>query len=346
MLMIICIIAGGSGTRLWPLSTSEFPKHLLLLNDCKRSLLQQTYDRSKKATDDIYVVTEISHIDHVKKQLPELPDSHFIVEPGRRGIANCIVAALQKISEVNDLNETISFIHADHLIRDTEGFVHSIRSANKISSKENRIVLIGIEPNYPAVGFGYIKKAKLLSEEPYVYNVDSFKEKPNFTLAKKYISTGDYLWNSGYFVASISVFIESMKNYSKELYSNYEMLSKALKKEYPSIYLGFKTDAIDYALIEKVPNLLVIPASFDWMDLGSYSDLHKAADSDENNNYVFGNSELEEVENAYIINETNVPLVVIGLDNVVVISNDSGILITRKDISQKVGEVSKRINSK
>ena len=196
------------------------------------------------------------------------------------------------------------------------------------------------------MGFGYIKKAKLLSEQPYVYNVDSFKEKPNFNLAKKYISTGDYLWNSGYFVASISVFIESMKNYSKELYSNYEKLNNATKNEYSSIYLGFESESIDYALIEKVPNLLVIPASFDWMDLGSYSDLHKAADSDENNNYVFGNAELEEVENAYIRNETKLPLAVIGLNNIVVVSNKSGILITRKDVSQKVGEVSIRINNK
>jgi len=344
--MIICIIAGGSGTRLWPLSTSEFPKHLLLLNDNKRSLLQQTYDRSRKVTDKIYVVSELSHIDHVRKQLPELQHDNFIVEPGRRGTANCIVAALQKISQDNDPNETISFIHADHLIKDVEGFTHSIKSANKISSRENRIVLVGIEPSYPAIGFGYIKKGKLLSEEPYVYNVNSFKEKPNFNLAKKYISSGEYLWNSGYFVASINVFIEAMKNYSKELYRNYEELNKANKGEYQSIYLGFESDAIDYALIEKVPNLLVIPASFDWMDLGSYSDLHKAADSDEKHNYVFGNAELEEVENAYIRNETEIPLAVIGLNNIVVISNNSGILITRKDISQKVGEVSKRINNK
>jgi len=344
--MIIAIIAGGSGTRLWPLSTSKFPKHLVLLNNNTRSLLQQTYDRAKKVTDKIYVISEAGHIDHVKSQLPELSENNFIVEPGRRGTANCIIAALQKISIDNSKDETVSFIHADHSIRDTNGFAHSIRVANKVSSKEKRIVLIGIEPNYPATGFGYIKKADLLSEEPYVYNVDSFKEKPDFNLAKKYVSTGDYLWNSGYFVASIEVFIESMKSHSKELFSNYEMLRSASEKDYTSVYLGFDSEAIDYALIEKVPNLLVIPASFDWMDLGSYSDLHKAADSDENNNYVFGNAELEEVENAYIRNETNVPLAVIGLDNIVVISNDSGILITRKDISQKVGEVSKRINNK
>ena len=344
--MIICIIAGGSGTRLWPLSISEYPKHLLLLNNDKKSLLQQTFDRSILLTKNIYVVSELSHIEHVKKQLPELPEDHFIVEPARRGTANCIIAALNKISDKNDVNEPVSFIHADHSIRDTKGFVHTLKIANNLSGREKRIVLVGIEPSYPAIGFGYIKKGKLLSEEPYVYNVNSFKEKPNFNLAKKYISSGEYLWNSGYFVASINVFIEAMKNYSKELYRNYEELNKANKGEYQSIYLGFESDAIDYALIEKVPNLLVIPASFDWMDLGSYSDLHKAADSDEKHNYVFGNAELEEVENAYIRNETDVPLAVIGLNNIVVISNNSGILITRKDISQKVGEVSKRINNK
>jgi mannose-1-phosphate guanylyltransferase/mannose-6-phosphate isomerase len=344
--MIIVIIAGGSGTRLWPLSTPKFPKHLLLLNDNKISLLRQTFDRSKKVADKIYIVTEKSHIRHVKEQLPELSEDSFIVEPGRRGTANCIIAALQKINETNSSDETISFMHADHSIRDVKGFIHTLKLANKVSAQYRKIVLIGIEPSYPATGFGYIKKAELLSDEPYVYNVDSFREKPEFNVARKYIYTGNYLWNSGYFVASISTYIESIKKYSKELFSNYEMLCQASKKEYPSVYLSFKSSAIDYALLEKVPDLKVIPANFDWMDLGSFSDLHKAAESDENNNYVFGNAELEEVENAYIRNETNIPLAVIGLDNIVVVSNSSGILVARKDISQKVGEVSKRLDNK
>ena len=137
-----------------------------------------------------------------------------------------------------------------------------------------------------------------------------------------------------------------MKQYSKELYSNYKALKDAKEENYKEVYLGFKSEAIDYALIEKVPDLLVIPASYDWMDLGSYSDLHKAVGSDEKNNYISGNVELEEVENAYIRNETGIPLAVIGLDNIVVISTDNGILVTRKDLSQKVGDVSKRINGK
>ncbi|MEI8187467.1 MAG: sugar phosphate nucleotidyltransferase [Candidatus Saccharibacteria bacterium] len=344
--MIIVIIAGGSGTRLWPLSTPEYPKHLLSLNGDDRSLLQLTYDRAKKITDKIYIVTDGSHIEPVKKQLIELPNTSFIVEPGRRGTANCIVAALEQIEDSIDSNETIATIHADHSIRDINGFIHTLKTADKITSAEKRIVLIGVEPDYPATGFGYIMKGKILSEEPYVYNVESFKEKPDFNTARNYIRSGDYLWNCGYFVGSLNTFKESMKQYSKELYSNYTVLKDARKDNYKEVYLGFKSEAIDYALIEKVPDLLVIPASYDWMDLGSYSDLHKAVGSDEKNNYISGNVELEEVENAYIRNENGIPLAVIGLDNIVVISTDNGILVTRKDLSQKVGDVSKRINGK
>jgi mannose-1-phosphate guanylyltransferase/mannose-6-phosphate isomerase len=341
--MIIVIIAGGSGTRLWPLSVPEYPKHLLTINNDKRSLLQLTYDRAKSLTNAIYIVSESGHVDHVKEQLSELPDEAFIVESGRRGTANCIVAAVEYIGRHHDKDETIVSIHADHYIRDNEGFVHTFKSADQIARSEKRIVLIGVEPNYPATGFGYIEKGKLLSEEPYVYNVDSFKEKPTYEVAKEYFSKGTYLWNCGYFVGTIDTFIQSMKKYSPVLYSNLQSLRKATDATYQKVYLSFESEAIDYALIEKIPNLLVIPASFDWMDLGSYTDLHKATGGDEKGNYIKGNVEIEDVENSFIDNFENKTVAVIGFDNVVVINTENGILVTRKDLSQKVGEVSKRI---
>ena len=205
--MIIVIIAGGSGTRLWPLSLPEYPKHLLTINNDERSLLQLTYDRAKQLTDKIYIVSEASHVEHVKEQLSDLPDDAFIIEPGRRGTANCIVAAIEYIGRNHSSDETIVSIHADHYIRDNEGFVHTFKVADAIARKEERIVLIGVEPDYPATGFGYIKKGKLLSEEPYVYNVDSFKEKPNYSVANEYFKNGSYLWNCGYFVGTLSTFL-------------------------------------------------------------------------------------------------------------------------------------------
>lgn len=344
--MIIVIIAGGSGTRLWPLSTPEYPKHLLRVNGDKRSLLQHTFDRAKKLTDKIYVVSDTSHIEHVKAQLDKLPDSAFIVEPGRRGTANCIVAALEYISKHHDKDEVIASIHADHYIRDNEGFYHTFKIADQTATAQKRIVLIGVEPDYPATGFGYIKKGELLSEEPYVYNVDSFKEKPNYPRAKEYFNSGNYLWNCGYFVASLNTFTTLMKEYSPKLYNNYQLLHSTTLATYKKTYLDFETEAIDYALIEKVPNLLVIPASFDWMDLGSYTDLHKAVGGDQNGNHIHGAVEIEDVENAFIQNFEDKPIAVIGLDNIAVINTKDGILVARKDLAQKIGDVSKRINSK
>ena len=344
--MITIIIAGGFGTRLWPISTPQYPKHLLKINSDNLSLLQQTYERAKRLGNKIYVVSEEGHIKHVQDQLKELPDSAFISEPARRGTANCIIAALIHIKDEINLNEPIAILSADHYIRDLDGFAHTFKVAGEIASQYKQIALIGVEPNYPATGFGYIKKDKLLNNEHLVYSVHSFKEKPDFKTAKEYLKSSDYLWNCGYFVASFDTFIKEMKQYSTELYHNYQKLLDS-KKSFSKTYLDFNNQTIDYGLIERVKNLLVVPASFDWLDLGSYADLHKAVDNNELGNHIKGeNIETFEIENSFIQNIEAKPLIVIGLDNVVVINTPNGILVTRKDLSQKVGELSKKFYDK
>ncbi len=342
--MITVIIAGGSGTRLWPLSTPEYPKHLLKLTG-HRSLVCYTYDRARAISKHIFVVTEASHADHVKEAIPDLPEDAFIIEPARRGTANCILAALNYIDTKGlPKDEAIAFLWADHYIRDTAGFTRSFKIAKAIAEKEQRIVLVGAEPTYAATGFGYIQKDGLFDDKGLVFNVDSFKEKPSFNVASKYFQSGNYLWNCGYFVGSLQTFLQTMEKSAPELYKNYQALHGAkTKEERTKTYLKFEPDSIDYALIEKVNNLLVVQATFDWMDLGSYADLHKAADSDEHGNHVHGETiELDSVENSFIQNHEGKPIAVIGLDNVVVINTKQGILVARKDLAQQVGEVSKR----
>ncbi len=346
-MMIIVIIAGGSGTRLWPLSTPDYPKHLLKINGDGRSLVQQTYDRARRLTDKVYVVSEESHIEHVREQLADLPETALIVEPGRRGTANCIVAALAQISHQHDDQEVIGFIHADHYIRDNAGFVNSFHLAETVAAKENRIVLVGVEPDQPATGFGYIEKGELLDGQAFTYNVSSFKEKPNYATAKTYLKSGSYLWNCGYFLGSLSTFLDSMKKYAPDLADHYQKLLATSPENYETVYLSFEPIAIDYALIEKVPDLLVIPATFDWMDLGSFSDLSKVVTSDDQGNHLKGDSvEVEDVKNSFIYSDDGKPIAVIGLDNIVVVNTPNGILVARKELSQKVGDVSKRLNNK
>jgi mannose-1-phosphate guanylyltransferase len=345
--MIVVIIAGGSGTRLWPLSTPDYPKHLLNINDSDSSLLQFTYKRATRLAKDVYVVSDHSHISHVRDQLSDLAEESFIVEPARRGTANCIIAALAHISKHHSADEPIAFIHADHYIRDVAGFTYSFRLAERVAENEKRIVLVGVEPDEPSTSFGYIEKGEALAnQQALVFNVSSFKEKPDYKTAKTYLKSGNYLWNGGYFLGSLETFLFSMETYAPEMTEHYNDLLSASPDEYENVYLSFESIAIDYALIEKVPNLLVVPASFDWMDLGSYSDLHKAVASDEKGNHIVGKVEIEGVQNSFVRNQEDKPVVVIGLDNVAVINTPNGILVVRKDLSQKVGDVSKRLLEK
>ncbi len=342
--MIAVIIAGGSGTRLWPLSTPDYPKHLLTIDGEQRSLLQNTYERAKMLADDVYVISEAGHIQHVKEQLSELPEDKFISEPARRGTASCIVAALVKIAGKHDATEPIAFMAADHYVRDTNGFVQSFKVAGNTSVNHKRMVLVGVEPDYPATGFGYIQKDGVADDNVVVYNVHSFKEKPDYNIAQEYVHSGNYLWNCSYFIATLDTFKRMMQEHSPEWFENFQKLEAAPPEQFDETYLGFENISIDYALIEKSPDLLVVPASFYWLDLGSFGDMYKVVGRDEQGNDKVGNVETEGVENSFMQNHEEKPVAVIGLDNVVVVNTPSGIVVARKDLSQKVGEVSKRFN--
>jgi len=345
--MITVIIAGGSGTRLWPLSTSEYPKHLLKLTG-KRTMLQTAYDRAIKLGDTIYVVTEASHCEHVRKQLPELPDSAFLIEPGRRGTAHCIVLALDVIARAHNHDEPIAFIHSDHHVRDIGGFARSFAIAEKISRKNNEIVLIGIKPTFPSTSFGYIERGDEINASAGVFAVKSFKEKPDYEMAQVYVESGDYLWNCGYFVGSVNTFLNEMKRSAPNLQNSFESLASITKvgtAQYNDAYLALDNQVIDIALIEKAKNLAVVSASFDWMDVGSFKDLHDVVPQDMYGNYFSGeNIHTIDVSNVYVRNEeSDKPVAVIGLDNVVVVNTPDGILVSRKDVSHRTGEVAKKL---
>ncbi len=344
--MIVVIVAGGSGSRLWPLSTPNNPKQLLALVGDK-SLVRNTYERAKKLGDEVYVVPVKDITQQMKQQLPELDDEHIINEPARRGTANCIVAALAYIAKRHDAREPVAFIHSDHHIRDVQGFAKSFRAAANVSKQMKTITLIGIEPTFPATGFGYIQRDGELEDGVSAYRVESFKEKPDFATARRYVNSGRYLWNCGYFVGSVETFVDTMERYAPELKANYDALlaiSDQDSPEFAATYKAFENEVIDIALIEKAKGLTVVPASFDWMDIGSFKDLHEASESDEQGNHFRGNGIYEdEVENTYIRNEEDKPVVVIGLDNLVVINTPDGLLVARKDLSQKVKDALKRM---
>ena len=346
--MITVIIAGGSGTRLWPLSTSDYPKHLLKLIG-ERTMLQQAYDRASKLGDTVYVVTEAGHAHHVREQLPELPEEAFLIEPGRRGTAHCIILALDYIARHHDKDEPVAFIHSDHYVRDIDGFARSFATAAKVSTDNQEITLIGIEPTFPATGFGYIQRDGTIDVASGVYNVESFKEKPDYDTAQQYVESGKYLWNCGYFVGSVNTFVDAMTTYAPELKQNFDKLATVEQfagDAYKEAYLALDNQVIDIALIEKDEKLAVVAASFDWMDVGSFKDLHDVVARDENGNFFTGTGiNPIEVENVYVRNEEDKPIAIIGLDNVVVVNTPEGILVARKDVSHRTGEVAKKLQA-
>ena len=344
--MIAVIIAGGSGTRLWPLSTKDYPKHLLSLTNDK-SLLQNTVDRVQRLAknDHIFVITEASHSKHVIYQLEGLPKENILIEPGRRGTASCVLMGLNHVKKLGlPKDEPIIFLWADHLIRDNDGFAASALRAGELSKGEKRLVFIGVEPTQPATSFGYMQKSGPVDGWFNAFFLEQFKEKPDKKTADAYFHSGAYLWNTGYLVGSLRTFENTMQAVAPKLYQSLAKLYNA--PDFETAYLQLKNETIDTALSEHVTNGLVIPGTFDWVDVGSFSDLHSVSSTNDDGNHVWGNGvELENTTNSYIRNDDTEPVAVIGLDNIVVVNTPNGVLVANKNYSQKVGDIAKRIQS-
>lgn len=345
--MIVVIIAGGSGTRLWPLSTHNYPKHLLRLTN-ENSLLQNTFGRVSKLTEpeQIFVVSEASHSEHVIKQLPAIPKENVLVEPARRGTASCFLLALNAIKARGLDDQAIFFLWSDHIIRDQRGFATTANQAGELAEKTAKMVFVGIEPTYPTTGLGYMEKGdRLQNGFKNAFELKQFVEKPDKKTATHYFQSGNYLWNTGYLIATRSTLEREIQGKNKQLWDNYQALQKS--DDTKETYLGFKSEAIDKALSEHVDDGLVVPGTFDWLDIGSFHDLHGVSDQDEAGNYRYGDHvELEQVSNSYVRNEQGLPVAVIGLDNVAVVATENGILVTNKTYAQKVGEISKRFKGR
>jgi mannose-1-phosphate guanylyltransferase/mannose-6-phosphate isomerase len=341
--MIVVIIAGGSGTRLWPLSTHNYPKHLLRLTN-ENSLLQNTLERVKKLTDTdkIFVVSEASHAHHVVEQLSDLPEENILIEPARRGTASCFLLALNTIRDRGLDDQAIFFLWSDHIVRDQRGFAATAKQAGELAEKMHKIVFVGIEPTYPSTGLGYMEKGdRLPNGFKNGFELKKFVEKPDKKTAEDYFKSGNYLWNTGYLVSTQSTLEHELKKHSPRLWKDYQELRKS--DDPKETYLGFESEAIDMALSEHVDDGLVVPATFDWLDIGSFHDLHGVSAQDTDGNYVNGDHvELEQVSNSFVRNEQSLPVAVIGLDNIAVVATEHGILVTNKTYAQKVGEVSKR----
>lgn len=339
------IMAGGKGTRFWPLSTEEKPKQFLKLIG-EETMIQMTVNRIKPIipVERIFVCTGEMYVDLVKEQLPELPERNIIVEPEGRNTAPCIALSAMVIDRYYK-NSNMVVLPSDHLIKDEEEFRNTLLAADSfIREKDKAIVTLGMNPTRAEIGYGYIKYSDqvLKSNDFRVIKVDTFVEKPNLDTAKKYLREGNYLWNGGMFIWSINNVISQMKMYSPDTYNALinikEVSEEKLQETINRNYEKTEATSIDYAVLEKSKDVYVIPSNFGWDDVGSWEALDRYREKDDLGNILVGQSKVVKANNNLVISSSN-KVVVEGLSDIYVIENDGKILVGHKSNVANVKEL-------
>lgn len=339
------IMAGGKGTRFWPLSTEEKPKQFLNLIG-KETMIQMTVNRIKPIIpiERIFVCTGEMYVDLVKEQLPELPERNIIVEPEGRNTAPCIALSAMVIDRYYK-NSNMVVLPSDHLINDEEEFRNTLLAADRfIKEKDEAIVTLGMNPNRPEVGYGYIKYSNevLKSNDFRIIKVDAFVEKPNLDIAKKYLREGNYLWNGGMFIWSINNVINQINMYSPNTYNALinvmEVSEDKLQQTINDNYENTEATSIDYAVLEKSKDVYVIPSNFGWDDVGSWEALDRYREKDESGNVLVGQSKAVKANNNLVISSNN-SVVVEGLDDIYVIESGGKVLVGHKSNVANVKEL-------
>ncbi|MBE6306476.1 MAG: mannose-1-phosphate guanylyltransferase [Bacteroidales bacterium] len=341
----IVIMAGGIGSRFWPMSTPQCPKQFIDVMGCGRSLLQLTVDRFKGICDPshVWVVTSAQYVDMVQAQLPDVPAENILAEPCRRNTAPCIAFVAWKIKNKYP-NANIVVTPSDALVLNTEEFRRVISQALQFTRDAHNIVTIGIRPSRPETGYGYIAAGRQVDDSE-ICKVEQFKEKPNLEVAKSYLAAGNYLWNAGIFVWNVNTIVDSITAYQPELAQIFDQLSPAFytPQEEEMVNKLFHTCpniSIDYAVMEKSPHIYVHPADFGWSDLGTWGSLHTHIAHDEQGNAVVGNVALFDSANCIVHAPQNKRVVVQGLDGYIVAEKDGTLLICRLDQEQRIKDFS------
>lgn len=340
--MITIIIAGGSGTRLWPLSTTSSPKQFLVVDGSGRSLLQKTYDRVKDVSDEVYLVSSAPIADETKHQLPEIIEN-IVIEPSRKGVANALYLGIRRaLQDGHTTGEPVFVLWSDHLIHDNETFVRTVKEAKAAVGRGAKLVQFGIVPDYPSNQLGYIKKGASQHGEN-VYEIDSWKYQPDQESANQWFESGQYLWNAGYFVSTIDYVMGEIRRESPDSYKEFEAINEASDEDIARVYDQQQGAILDHVLSEKMKGAHVVACTFDWVDIGNFNDLHSVSDQDMNDNAVRGKTHLLDVNDSFVSNTTDIPLAVVGLDNIAIAVTPHGIVVANKSQARKVGDIAKEI---
>ena len=343
-------MAGGVGSRFWPMSTTDNPKQFIDVLGVGRSLMQLTYDRFKGVcdADNVWVVTSADYVSKVREQLPEIPAGNILSEPCRRNTAPCIAYVSHRI-KAKDPKASIVVTPSDHVVVNVQEFQRVIGGALQFASETDAIVTLGMKPTRPETGYGYIQAdmAEQSLRNSEIFRVESFREKPDLQTAQQYIQQNNYYWNAGIFVWNVNTIINAFRIYQPGISAIFESLTDAYgtEREQQLIdekYVECENISVDYAIMEKAEEIFVFPADFGWSDLGTWGSLHTLSNKDAAGNALISkNVKTFETSNCVINVEDGKQVVVQGLDGYIVAQRDGRLLICKLSEEQRIKEFSK-----
>ena len=345
------LMAGGVGSRFWPVSTEDFPKQFHDMLGTGDTLIQKTFHRLADLIpkENIFILTNERYNDLVLEQLPEVEQRQVVLEPAMRNTAPCILYASLKIQKENP-DALMIVAPSDHWIEDEKTFSKNVQQAFDFCAENNTLMTLGIQPTFPNTGYGYIEYDKSSVEA--IKSVNQFREKPDYNTAKEFIAQGNFLWNAGIFMWSVKSVVEAFKNNQPELYDlfengiavyNTEFEDDFIRDNYPKA----ENISVDYAIMEKSSNVCVIAAEFDWNDLGTWGSLYDKLDKDESNNAVVNARTLAEDSSGNMIRTENDKIVVIdGLQDYIVVDKEEVLLIFPKSKEQDIKKTLQQVKDK
>lgn len=337
------IMAGGRGERFWPKSRKNLPKQFLSLTDDGKTMIQLTVERILPLVDmqDIYIATNRDYKKLVRKQLPEIPEENILCEPVGRNTAPCIGLGAVHIARKYD--DAVMFVlPSDHLIKYNTIFLNTLSDAAEVAEQGENLVTLGITPDYPETGYGYIKFNPNQTLKR-AFAVDRFVEKPNLETAKEYLATEQYLWNSGMFIWKVSTILHNMEKYLSETYSGLQRIQNAiatadeqsvLEQEFET----FHSESIDYGIMEKAQNIYILSGSFGWDDVGSWLAVERIRQSNEFGNVITGNAVTVDTKNT-IIEGGKKLIATVGIEDLIIVDTEDALLICEKDSAGNIKKV-------
>jgi len=348
----VVIMAGGGGTRFWPLSRKRKPKQFLPVIS-QKTMIEETVERLLPLIpyQNIYTIANSEQTQIIKKLITKIPKKNLLVEPQGKNTAPSLILAMAWIYLKNPM-AVVAALPADHLIRENSFFLRKLKAAADAASQGDNLITFGIPPAYPATGYGYIhysKKNSLKISGEAFYSVEEFKEKPSFEQAELFLEEGNYFWNSGMFLWRADVFARKLKNYAPSFYPFWERLIEAIKKEdkhsVASVFKEMPSISIDYALMEKAREVLVCEGNFGWSDVGSWSSLAQIWEKDKKENAFKGEGIILDSENCLFYNPKKLTAL-IGVKDIIVINTKDALLVCHKNQDQKVKDIIDIIHKK